>query len=751
MIWDNYCLKKTPFVFHSSTNAEVNRTSFQDFLGSEYEVKQVAFESPYLFHRFVNKKGPGSLERVMAVETMKAASLLIGDQVKEQLTNFLTEHIGDCSDIVFDFLVRSPETSCHLKVLDVLLNRVGRSMTFSFENRFFNGIGARSFVELGMLLGAGGLWIKDCPVYFGTPLYCIDGDSIQWCSDRARILNVPIEELDETLSPRHDVLHHVFSDLKEAEATISGLEHVIQARISKEIHFHWHGIQRGNANNRQWELAQTLYVMRMKEMSLKYKNVHFSKRKNVIKEAEELLLEARGLYDYYMRDHDVYILADDHYTLKKTERIHRKVTQVREIYQPPSYFVEADSEAEKQAEPVQKYHKWTINEDRFYEFCAKELEPKRLDERIPLLIESINYMKKQIGSSKPLDRDMIHERAFIRNEELRKKSPGFMNLGVWYNYDLEMERFNVYIKDFFENKLISLLDPPKKVDIPEEYSKYFNMSDVEIMSALKKEKQEKGERLSNNQAKKILSSIKAAKKEKKEQEEAVGPGQVKMIEIVPPKEIRMVEKVEEKFVTEYKPIPNRLIMSEEKHTDFVKHSYPPEPKVIIRNAKKYVINAARRDLASGKRVRDMKKNSQNNQRRMHRLAQNRYNSYCEDERKALWKKRNDCDRGFVKLYHELKDKRFREPNRLPYKEPDFNVYDFAAVNRSKQLILIGEVFWARGKYTKSKEKMLRRWEEKGYAYEKNGIPGLWNKKRERARANRKYKGLTQNIGRLLAN
>jgi hypothetical protein len=754
MIWDKYCLKEQPYVFRLNASAEENRTSHQEFLESEYEVKQVDFKSPYLFHRFSCQRGPGSLGKVLSVDTVKAASLLLEDKIKEQLFEFLENSLGDCVSIISGFLTRSNETSCHLRVLDVLMKRIGRSVSFSFENRYFNGINARVFIELGMLLGAGGLWVKDCPVYFGTPLYCIDGDSIQWCSDIIRQRRISAEDLDQVLRPRKDFLHHVFSDLKEAEATISGLEHVIQTRISKEITFHWQGIRRGNATNRQWELAQTLYILRMKEMSLKYKNVHCSKRKSIIQEAETLLLEARGLYDYYMRDHDVYILAQDHYTLKKVERVEKKIVKKTELVQPPSYFVEVHPEEEKQSEPVAKYKRWTINEDKFYQFCAEELEPEGLEERIPHLIESINHMKNSIGLRPrpftPYKRTSIYTEAFLPKLEIRKKVPGFTVDNIWHNYELEEYVYEVFIKDFFENKLIPMLTPPKKLEVPDEYSKYFNMSDSEIMEALKKEKAEKREQLSNKQAKKIIASIKAAKRDRTKQEEAATPGQVKMVEVTPPAEFQIVEKIEERLIVEYKPIPGRLILSEEKHTDFVKHSYPPEPKIIVRNAKKYVANAAKNRIVNRVRARDMRRNSRSLQKKLHDMVASRLHRFYQKDRGILWNKRKESDRIYLKLYNELKQKRFGEANQLPFKEPDFNVYDFATINRSKQLILAGEIFWTRGKYTKSKEKMLKSFEERGIAHEFKGIRGLWNPTRERARAHRKYRGLTQNIGRLLS-
>jgi len=699
MRWDDYGIKTHPFHIDSRQPEELNRASLERWKNSDYIIPEVLTETPYYFFRYLNGIGPGSLGKVLDRETIKALNRLNDHDTGKMLTGYLKEAIGDAGTIVMSFLSRNLETSCHLRILDGLLSRIGRTVSFCFENLYRDGIKRRQLMELGIMLGAGCLWRHPHPRHLGFPIYCLSGDNASWITDQQKKYNIEKWEVDEVLKFAEEDIHHIMSDKKEAESMIAAIQQVIHKKISEQILFDYKGIHRNHASNKSWVLAQSLYVRAMKSVQLKHKNLHVSKCPSIVQQVDKLLEEVSSLYNYFMRDYKVYLPVEEHYTIEHVKTTKKETVKVYEMYQPEPYY--------ESVEPRPfSYSKHTVNQEKLklWHKCRK------YDMNFTQYLDLARKMKNDL--LEPF-KYSLYEDFYFTYADPANRSLSIMTRSGGEDVAL----------DFF-NQLPQMLDPPEAVPNLE---RYVGLSSSEITTLLK------SERMSSNQIKKMISKIRAALEEG-------GHGKPAKL-VIPPPRRRETEEVIERECWGIKRIPVPAIESEQKHSDFKLHIYRPNKKVVLRNAKRTISKEVKKieapfykGFVSGTKE----------QRRQKHLTDS-----CRSASKAI---HNTRSRGGDVLPQQTQRKKLADENLLLYfeeyrftkfrleskKEVDFNVYDFREINRIKQLILVGEMIWSRGWGTKSRQVQLER--------------GLFEKvkKEPKMKGSTKYKGLMENMTRFLA-
>jgi len=707
--WNNYEQKNVSLNFEFGETWRERAEKIEKHLESEYVVKPILMDSPYYFQRFKNKIGPGSLGRVLEKETAIALRCILDKgteaRVKEKFP--LPESTWE---MVWDFIRPKKQNSCHLLVIDALLQRIGEKMGNLFVNRYCSGIKPNTLVEIGLMLGSGSIWEFEGTRQVGiTPTFCISGDSTRWCTDQ---YSIDRSYLGEGLEEAADMIHHVFSDNKDAEATLAALERVVKANIFEEITFNFNGMHRNGAPNRQWELAQTVYVRAMKKMMLKHKNLHVSKRSSVNMEADKLLAEVWGLYHYFTKDNKVYVPAAKHYTLKPTLVVEAKSFEYLDPVRQPDYYEEIPGQGPERI----NYTTYKVNIEKSEEWRKSF---KHMDKFRDKLLEWIQEHKGSIGEPW---HTLNQNRALT--DIFGNEIDWFDEEGSYRYWEDALDRIFVRAEKAFNEDLAGLMENPRlNMDV----ERFKGLDDEGIMNLLVSEGNSK------SKSKKQVGTIKRAIRD-----------QIAIPKKMPKMEKKfggwkMVPKKEEWTESKWKLLPhiNNLLESKEKHADFVLHEYSPNFKIQVRNAKRYLRKRIRH---LPKKDREYPRQLLNGANKQSRILRNKMKKKHKFERRTVRKENKNNSlhvarrkKEKILLDYVEKDRRDRRPKDIEYAEVDFDKYDFESINKQKLVIISMEVFWSRGNLGKLHHIKLK--------------AGLNPK--DRCIGSRKYRGLGDHVQRAI--
>jgi len=518
-----------------------------------------------------------------------------------------------------------------------------------------------------------------------TTSYCIDG-----CSMKLTTSVLHIEEAAE-------LIHYTESSDKDVEALNCAIEKCIQVSLNPTLELTKKGLIRGISSNKQWSIAQTVYVLCKKENNQKYKNLHKTKSHACLLEAKKLKKEVTELYDYFMRDNDVFIKYEDHIRWSK------KVEQ-EEYFEYVDVKIPAYTVYE---EVVSKSLPFSVSKEygKIYNYTGYLINEEEIDKFIKEKNIVDNYKKNAI-------RTAIHN---SKKGEITKNVIDMIVPKAIYNSDFsyfsKTNEYNVMnnYKDYSEISGRFFM-VAKEIYSDEELNHFESLNSMETENLLRIKYPGLGKKAFERAKRELRKEIEEKRKRNNEKtyKEVVIPESFKT---------EKISKIKEKV--SYIPILQKdlKIESSERHVDFIKHSFEPEVAIQLRNAKqrlrqfnyfcKYTdfpkfqhMNNLLTHMGSlTKKIRRLFEYGDKPIRKVYggRLIKN------QTILDLVAKKRKTGDE-FLELYRKFRIYEGKTKKSFDNKDPDFNKYDFGDINLLKREILLSEMVWSRGVGYWNKEK-----------------------------------------------
>jgi len=606
-------------------------------------------------------------------------------------------HVTEDEIVIDDFL----NVFCFGIPTQVLLEYseiLGFGISFSQENKFKANTHALRFIE-GMN-GKASDFISISDNYFikGSSLVCCE---VIWIQEKRQY---------EYKNIKHncgDLVHYVQSSDKSVEALNASIEQVIKTKLNSTFNIVKSGIYMEKNTNREWALAQTVYILSKRLNNQKFKNLHLSKNKGVLSEAENLVNDVQKMYNFFMRDNDYYISASNHYTLDissvsiPVERTISKWQQQPDLYVPES-SIETETKKEEETNVMLDLHDRVLDEALVQTF---------LNEHPRLHVQQFKDLIIKLAKAK---KDEFGQPNGMLSFDLMNLSQAYgMNPKSFY-YDAHQTGVLWELYEKMKPDLLRFMKEKDKQFSHDMLEKYAKLKYSEFEGYLKQD----FPGLSKNQLKKLISTLKkelqelAAKKEEMEKQSDEKEQKIRYVAVPQPPILVKETVVTYKRKTVSKLIPKKLIQSEEAHKDFIKHTLNPDPKILYRNAKhrystlvystklydmdyekeEHLANCFRGARAAAKKLRNCFT------RGLHAIGSIEYKKLVH--RKAIADKKFYDEYNIFKKHLDgfNKDRYNKNVNiKVTESELDFNEYDFEHLNLIKLKILLGEVYWSRDK------------------------------------------------------
>jgi hypothetical protein len=640
---------------------------------------------------------------------------------------------------VADYLIvdgMALQTLCFLQPFVELALQLNVSIDFGFLNRYQAGMPLDVLIAYSELLSFGLTWrvnqtaVQNTASRMKTTNKEMLTNNFFVLEDRLikvkRITQYLGYMTASTIADSKNLVHYVFSDNREVEALNSAIEFVIQSTINDTFSIERYRIVLNKNSCREWELVQTIYVMAKHAFKQRYHNVHKSKQKGLLLKATEKVEDIKKIYYYLMKDDTYYVPASDHFTmvLKREEFVTEtlvtkweeqppktieryigprapfpflqgfepdpvmygdNLSKIKELSPPDSVFDTEDLTR------ITLQHGVVKRDITSLVFKVPEYEHKGVDPRgVDALSASFrsvsrgeleSYIQKILKSKEPEE----HVQNLMSLMFTKKFYPRLQPEDIQKFY-IEMLSPCIGNKEwkYGEQHAINCQGFTTDREIYQYYEEHIEQSS---WSSSKKKKARSEFRSEARRAHRFYNKPESAPL-------------VELITVVqPPKQVQEVVK-EVKHRMKKKLVPKKLIQSEEKHSDFIAHSMPADPRIVFRGLRRR-FGLQMQNCWEGKMINQVHYESlMNVHRQITNLARKINRSYMEGNPKRaseLCKKKHQARERFINLYTKFENRRKWGSEHYKYKntDPDFSVYDFKELNLRKRLLLLGGVCWSR--------------------------------------------------------
>jgi hypothetical protein len=639
------------------------------------------------------------------------------------------------------------QTLCFLQPFVELALKLNVSIDFGFLNRYQAGMPLDVLIEYSEQLSFGLTWRTNQEAVQNTVSKMKRTDK-ELTTNNFFVLKdrlIKVKRVTQylgyvtasTLADSGKLVHYVFSDNREVEALNSAIEFVIQSTINDTFSIERHKIVLNKNSCKEWELVQTIYVLAKHAFKQRYHNVHRTRQKSLLSKAEEKVEDIKKVYYYLMKDDTYYVPASDHFTmvLKKEEFVTETLvtrweeqppkTIERRVGPPPLFpflkgfepdpvmyganlnkikeLAPSDSVFDtKDLTRITLQH-GSVKRDitslvfKLPEYEHKGVNPSGID-ALSLSFRSVSrgeleqLIQKILKSKEPLEHienllSLMYTKKFYSNlqpEDIQK-------------FYLEMVAPCIGAKEwkYGEQHAINCQGFTTDREIYQYYEEHVEQSNW-----------------SNSKKKKARSEFRSEARRAHRFYNTPEPApQVELVTVAqPPKQVQEVVK-NVKHRMKKSLVPKKLIQSEEKHSDFIAHSMPADPRIVFRGLRRR-FGLQLQNFWEGKKMGQIHYESlMNVHRQIGNLARKINRAYMEGNPKRasdLCKKKHQARERFINLYTKFENKRKWGNECYKYEniDPDFSIYDFKELNIRKRLLLLGGVCWSRsatnsrGKQTK---------------------------------------------------
>jgi hypothetical protein len=628
------------------------------------------------------------------------------------------------------------QTLCFLQPFAELAVRIGASIDFGFLNFYQEGMPLNTLVQYSEMLSFGLTWrVNGRPVQNSVSKNKTTADDIvinNFLILKDRLIKVKRTTqylgymVADTLPDSDQIVHYVFSDTREVEALNSAIEFVIQSSINDTFSIERYKIVLNKNSCREWELVQTIYVIAKHAFKQRYHNVHKSKQKSVLQKAYLKLEDIKKVYYYLMKDDTYYVEASDHLTMVLTrEEFVTETVVTKWVEQPPKIierpianpapfpFLEGFvphpimygdnfNKIKELAPPGSHFNTNLLSEltltcrgvtkditslvFKLPEFEHTDLTPNALD-----------VLSKYFRSlSKGGIEQMI--RKVFKSKDSKEYITNMVNL--IYSKQIIFDMQPMQVQKFY----IEVLFPctcPKDWKYGRQHAR--NCKDFTTDREIYQYYEEHIEQpdWSSSKKKKARSEFRSeAHRANRFYNKPETPPQIELISVAQP--AKMVQEVVKKVGHKVKKtlVPKSLIQSEEKHSDFIAHSMPADPRITFRGLRRRFGLQLQNYWEYKRTDKPHHESLMNVHRQIENLTKKINRSYMEGNTKRasdLCKKKHLARAKFISLYTRSENERKWGSEYYTYKntDPDFSTYDFKELNLRKRTLLLGGVCWSR--------------------------------------------------------
>jgi hypothetical protein len=247
---------------------------------------------------------------------------------KEYVSTFIELPDFACGEIASYLEPRSGQ-SCHIDSIADALSHLGVELSFTFIQSYCGGLEWRDFITIANMLGIRLFWKKGgnfYTTYYQRPYHCsyvIHGASILVANE---YLFIP--------DSIEDVLHSNFNSNDKYQLALDvALQEVMKNNINQCLTFERGKLIMPTKNNRDWKLAQALYIRMKKKHSQPYRNLTGNSIKLWMKDKVTTLEEkVEKLYNFFLYDRVFYLAKSEHvkviHTMEPVVNIIQEVVMV---------------------------------------------------------------------------------------------------------------------------------------------------------------------------------------------------------------------------------------------------------------------------------------------------------------------------------------------------------------------------------------------------------------------------------------